>query len=84
MVFRSNDPANQQSDPANRDSAEAQSKKDMIFKQPKEIEDFKITIDGLLVPYFRFSVIKNKKSEEFIVIVNLKLHPRHLHPSRGY
>ena len=31
-----------------------------------------------LVPYSRFSVIKNKKSEECIVIVNLKLPPRHL------
>jgi hypothetical protein len=38
----------------------------------------------ILGPYSGFPVIKNKKSEECIEIINLKLPPRHLHPSRRY
>ena len=32
----------------------------------------------------RLTGIKNKKSEECFVVINLKLVPRHLHPSRGH
>lgn len=39
---------NRQSDLVNKDSAEAQYKKDKIFKQLKEIEDFKVKVDELL------------------------------------
>jgi len=39
---------NRQSDLANNESAEAQNEKDLIFKQLKEIEDFKGKIDELL------------------------------------
>lgn len=39
---------NRQSDLANTESAEAQNEKDLIFKQLKEIEDFKAKIDELL------------------------------------
>jgi hypothetical protein len=39
---------NLQSDLANNDSADAQNKKDKIFKQLKEIEAFKVKIDELL------------------------------------
>ena len=39
---------NLQSDLANNDTAEAQNKKDKIFKQLKEIEAFKVKIDELL------------------------------------
>ncbi len=39
---------NQQTDLADNNSAEAQSKKDKIFKQLQEIEEFKIKIDELL------------------------------------
>ncbi len=39
---------NQQTDLANNDSAESQGKKDKIFKQLQEIEEFKTKIDELL------------------------------------
>jgi hypothetical protein len=39
---------NRQSDLVNNDSAEAQNEKDRIFKQLKEIENFKAIIDELL------------------------------------
>jgi len=39
---------NRQSDLADNDSAEAQNEKDLIYKQLKEIEEFKIKIDELL------------------------------------
>jgi len=39
---------NRQSDLANNESAEAQNEKDLIFKQLKEIEEFKAKIDELL------------------------------------
>jgi hypothetical protein len=39
---------NRQSDLANNQSADAQNEKDLIFKQLKEIEDFKAKIDELL------------------------------------
>jgi hypothetical protein len=36
----------------------------------------------LLVPYSGISVIKNKKAEECIEIINLNIPPRHLSPSQ--
>lgn len=39
---------NRQSDLANNDSADAQNEKDLILKQLKEIEAFKVKIDELL------------------------------------
>jgi hypothetical protein len=43
-----------------------------------------LTPSSFLVPYSRFPVIKNKKPEESIEIIKLKLLSRHLYPLGVY